>query len=102
MMQPQTMYKFEQTKLFLADDIQKLEDEFNLWIRNETGERKRNIPALENEPVRILDRTMCVRNYEGEETYVLAVFYEHYDVKEFAKGGDRGTNFKGGSAFRPK
>jgi len=96
------MYKFEQAKLFMGEDIQKVEDAFNLWVRQETGKRKKDIPALENEPVRILDRTMCVRNYEGEETFVLAIFYEHYDVMNFAQGPDRGQQFKGGSAFRPK
>ena len=101
-MQPTTMFKFEQVKLFMAGDIEKLQDAFNLWIRQETGNRKKNIPALEHESMKIIDRTMCVRNYDGEETYVLSIFYEHYDVKPFAQGPDRGGQFKGGSAFGPK
>jgi len=95
------MWKFEQTKLFMSGDIEELENQYNLWIRQEAGRRKK-IPTLSETPVVILDRTMCVRNYEGEETYVLAVFYEHYDVKPTAEGQDRGIHFKGGSAFGPK
>lgn len=95
------MIKFEQCKMFLSDDLQKLEDEFNLWYRQQIGERRKT-PALEQTPLVIFDRVMCVRNYEGEETFVLSIFYEHYDVKATEVGQDRGQNFKGGSAFGPQ
>lgn len=100
-MQQETLWKFEQCKLFMNTDIQKLEDEFNLWYRQETGKRKK-IPVLQETPVKILDRDLCVRVYEDEETFVLAIFYEHYDVNVAAQGPDRGQGKQGASAFGPK
>jgi hypothetical protein len=100
-MQKQTMFKFEQCKLFMSGDIEELQDQYNLWFRNEMGERKKT-PVLADTPINIFSRELAIRNYEGEETFVLAVFYEHYDVMGFAKGADRGQHYTGGSAFGPK
>lgn len=91
------MKKFERVKVFESSDIHELENQYNGWFK-ERSEFHASVPALRGIPFTIVDRVMCVRNYDGEETYVLSIFYEHYELESFEQGPDRGAGRKIGGA----
>jgi hypothetical protein len=86
---------YEQVKLFTGGDTGKLEEQYNKWVRGKVQERSR-IPMLSNKPLEIRDRDLVIRNYEGEETFALAIYYEEIEVPETAKMGDRAAGYQGG------
>ena len=95
------MKPFEQVKIIFGEKVEDVEEGFNAWYR-ELAIGRENVPTLKNTPIKITDRVMCIRNYEGEETYVLAVFYIHYDIEPQEQGTDRGAAVAGLSMIRGK
>lgn len=85
----------EQLKLFTGADVGKLENEYNSWMRVMLKNRS-EVPVLSNIPFRVIHRDMVIRNYEGDETFALAVYYEDVDVPESARGKDRAAGYEGG------
>lgn len=89
------MRKVEQVKIFTGANSDDLETEYNEWFKAVVDIRDK-VPALKGNPFVILDRTLTIRNYEGDETYALAVFYEHMELDPHEQGPDRAAGFVGG------
>lgn len=90
------MRKFEQVRMFYSTDSEKVQEQYNTWYRKELAFRQ-GVPMVRGTPPLILDRCLTVRQYEGEETIALAVFYEHIELEANESGPDRGTNVSGAS-----
>ena len=85
----------ERVKIFTGADTQKLEKLYATWYDGVVAERA-EVPALTGNKFNILERRFVIRNYEGEETFALAVFYEETLLEAHEKGPDRGKHLKGG------
>jgi hypothetical protein len=92
------MRTYEQVKTFMGSDMEELEKMYNEWIR-EQCDYQATIPALKGLKFTIIDRVLSIRNYDGEETFALAIFYQHYDLLAQEQGADRGGKMAGASAF---
>lgn len=96
------MKKYEQVKIFSGGNSNTVERQYNNWYVERKEEREGH-RALSNLPFIILDRKMVIRNYEGAETFALAIFYEDYVLEEHEKGSkDRAGTVNGASMFRHK
>jgi len=89
------MKRVERVKIFTGANTQKLEKLYATWYDAVIKERS-EIPALTGNEFKIFDRRMVIRNYNGDETFALAIFFEEVLVEEHEKGGDRGQHLKGG------
>jgi len=92
------MKTYEQVRTFLCDSMEELETAYNKWYRQKS-DYQATIPALKGLPFHIIDRVLTIRNYEGEETFALAVFYQHFDLEAHEQGADRGGSMVGASVF---
>ena len=92
------MKTYEQVKTFLCESMEDVEEQYNKWYR-EQSDQQATVPALKGMPFSIIDRVLAIRNYEGEETFALAIFYEHFDLEAHEQGMDRGGHMVGASAF---
>jgi hypothetical protein len=90
----------ERVKIFTGSNTDELEQEFNAWYDDAVHARD-SVPALKGNPLNILERSITIRNYEGEETYALAVFYEDMLLEEHEKGKDRGHHLNTGVSLIP-
>lgn len=96
------MRRYEQVQILESDDIKKLEKEYNEWFKKQV-EFHESVPALKATPFKVLDRVMSIRNYNGAETYVLAVFYEYFELDVHEMGPDRGAGRHiGGTSVFPR
>lgn len=89
------MKRVERVKIFTGEDTDELEKKFADWHDGVVTERDA-APITKGQPVLIRERSLVIRNYEGEETYALAVFYEGLLIAETETGKDRGGHLKGG------
>ena len=97
-----TMVKYEKVKLFTGEDTSKLEEEYNEWFRKRVEIRKSH-SAIMHMPFQIFDRKLEIRNYEGEETFALAVWYEDIELKTQEVGSrDRAGNVNSASMIPAK
>jgi hypothetical protein len=92
------MRRVERVKIFTGADAGDVEKLYNDWYDAMLKERS-EIPALDGVPLKILDRVFTIRNYDGEETFALLIFYEHMLTEAQEKGEDRGGNSAVASAF---
>ena len=92
------MKLYEQMKLFTGGDSSELERLYNTWIREEM-EKRSKVPILSNKPFNILGRDLVIRNYKGDETFAMAVYYEYAELLDSEQGPDKAGNFAGASAF---
>ena len=96
------MKKYEQVKMFSGDSVDKVEKQYNKWVKGQYEDFKSHL-ILSGMELEILDRDLVIRNYEGEETFALAVYYTHYELKRTQKGNlDKGAGGKvaGASVIR--
>ena len=89
------MQKVERVKLFIGGDAKKLEKQYAEWY-DSVVEGRNSVPALKGNPFKIIERSLVIKNYEGAETFALAVFYEDTLLEDHERGGDRGGHLKGG------
>lgn len=92
------MKRVERLKLFTGSNASEVEQQYNMWYDTKVEERSK-VPALDNVPFKIHDRVFTIRNYDGEETYALAIFYEEMLFLPHEKGDDRGQGAGMASAF---
>ena len=85
----------EQVKLFMAPDIKKVEKAFNAWVIEQAKERG-SVAILSNHPLDIVERQLSVRQYDGEETFCLAIFYKHAFLEPSEVGPDKAGGMAGG------
>jgi hypothetical protein len=85
----------ERLKLFIGDDPAKLEQEYADWY-DEIIEQRDTVPALKGNPFRIIERRLVVRQYEGDESWGLAVFFEAALLADYEQGKDRGRHLNNG------
>ncbi len=85
----------ERVKIFTGADTDTLEDEYAAWY-DTIMEHRSTVPALKSTPFKILSRDLTIRNYEGEETFALAIFYEDTLLQAHEMGPDRGGHIQGG------
>lgn len=85
----------ERVKIFTGTDTDDLEKQFSTWYDQVIAEREA-VPALKGNPFRIIERSLTIRNYEGEETYALAVFFEDALLADYEQGKDRGRHLNNG------
>jgi len=85
----------ERLKIFTGPDTDALEQEYSAWYDSIIAQRE-SVPALKGNPFRIIDRSMVIRQYDGEETFGLAVFYEDVLLAEYEQGKDRGGHLNNG------
>jgi hypothetical protein len=90
----------ERVKIFTGADTKKLEKMYAKWFDTILEERLK-IPVLRGYPPRVIERSLVIRNYEGDETFALAVFYEDYILENHEVGEDRGGHLKGGVSMNP-
>lgn len=95
------MKLIQQVKMFKGKSPEDLETQFNKWIR-ELTEQHRIVPALSATPVKVYEKVLTVYSSTKTTTYVLGVFYDHYDLEATEQGKDRGKHIEGASMFRPK
>ena len=96
--QTPTMVPFERMKTFKSTDPEELELTYNNWIIEQSRERAEH-PVLKGHPFVVKDRQAATRLYDGEETFVLMVFYDHFWTAPQVKGPDRGQSVNGVSMF---
>ncbi len=96
----------EHVKIISASTTSKLEKKFNEWV---IEQRKMfdSHTILLNTPFTIVQRELTIRVYEGEETFALAVFYNHPILTpkeqgnvDKARGGNATSAFKQQRAVR--
>jgi len=85
----------ERVKIFTGADTVALEQEYSDWFDGVIAARDA-VPALRGNPFKIIERSLTIRNYEGEETYALAVFYEDAILEDHEQGKDRGGHLNNG------
>jgi hypothetical protein len=92
--------RYEQVHVLEKDNVADLEQEYNSWFKNQV-EFHESVPALKATPFKVIDRVLSIRNYNGAETYVLAVFYEYFELEAHESGPDKGAgkHLGGVSAF---
>lgn len=90
----------ERVKIFIHNDSEQLEKQYADWYDAIVEERQK-VPLLSGTLLKILDRNLVIRNYEGDETLALAVFYEHVILSAQEQGDDRGQHLKGGVSMMP-
>jgi len=97
------MKRYEQVHIFEGSDIIELEKMYNEWFKMQV-EFHLSVPSLASIPFKILDRVMSIRNYDGTETFALAIFYEYFELEVYEQGPDRGAgrNLGGTSVFPRK
>lgn len=83
------MKKMEQVKIFAGGEPSKVEKAYNKWYA-ELQTFRESVPALKGQPPVIHNRELTVRQYKGEETIAIAVFYEHIHLEAHEQGPDRG------------
>ena len=85
----------ERTKIFTGADTDDLEEEYSKWYDSVITARE-TVPALKGNPFKILERSLVIRNYEGEESFALAVFFEDVLLEDHEQGKDRGGHLNSG------
>ena len=85
----------ERVKIFTGADTDDLEQEFADWY-DATVAAREEVPALRGNPLKILERNLIIRNYEGEETWGLAVFFVDTVLADHEHGKDRGGHLNNG------
>lgn len=94
------MKKVERVKIFVHKDEDQLEEQFAKWFDGVVASRE-EVPLLKGTPLVIISRDLVIRNYEGDETLALAIFYEHVILDAHESGGDRGQHISGGVSMIP-
>lgn len=90
----------ERVKIFIHNESQQLEQQYADWYDGIVEERLK-VPLLSGTPLKILNRNLVIRNYDGDETLALAVFYEQVILNAHEQGDDRGQHLKGGVSMMP-
>jgi hypothetical protein len=85
----------ERVKIFTGANTDDLEKEYADWYDGIIAQREA-VPALKGNPFQIIERSLTIRNYEGEETYALAVFYVDAVLADYEKGKDKGHHLNNG------
>ncbi len=85
----------ERVKIFTGPDTEELEKDYAEWYDGVVLARDA-VPALKGNPFKIFERGLTIRNYDGEETYAMAVFYEDVLLEDYEKGKDRGNHLQNG------
>ncbi len=85
----------ERVKIFTGADTEELEQEYSDWYDSVVTFRE-TVPALRGNPFKIIERSIVIRNYEGDETYALAVFFEDVILADHEKGKDKGNHLQNG------
>jgi len=89
------MKRVERIKIFTGEDTDELEEMFATWY-DDIVEQRANAPVTKGQPIVIRERSITIRNYEGDETFALAVFYEDFLLEDFESGRDKGRHLKNG------
>ena len=89
------MIVVERVKIFTGADTTTLEDMYAEWY-DDILEYRAQVPALKGTPFKILDRNLVIRNYKGDETFALCIFYEDTSMEAHEVGPDRGGHLRGG------
>lgn len=85
----------ERVKIFTGADTEELEQEYSDWYDSVVTFRE-TVPALKGNPFKIFERSLTIRNYDGEETFGLAIFYEDVILEEHEIGKDKGRYLNNG------
>lgn len=85
----------ERVKIFTGANVAKLEDLYAAWYDKIAADRAM-VPALKNNRLKIISRDLIIRNYKGEETFALAIFFETCLLESHEQGPDRGHHLKNG------
>ncbi len=85
----------ERVKIFTGANVSTLEKAYARWYDKKQEEREK-VPALKGNPFVIIERSLTIRNYEGDETFALAIFHEDTILEEYEQGKDRGQHLRGG------
>jgi hypothetical protein len=96
------MRRYEQVCVVEKDNVKDLEKEYNAWFKGQVDFHE-SVPSLKSTPFKVIDRVLSIRNYEGAETYVLAIFYEYFELDANEIGPDRGAGRHiGGTSVFPR
>lgn len=90
----------ERLKLFVGSDIEDLERQYAEWYDG-VVEARAAVPVLKGTPFRIIERSMVIRQYEGDETYGIAAFFEDVLLEASEQGADRGGHLNTGVSLIP-
>ena len=89
------MVRVERVKVITGDDTDNLEKQFAKWY-DAIAAKRAAAPVTKGQPIVIRERSITIRNYEGEETFALAIFYEDFILADHEVGKDKGRHLKGG------
>ena len=92
------MKRVQRVKLFTGENADDIETAYNTWMDKKYEERAK-VPALSNTPFEMRDPCLTIRNYDGEETFALAIFYQEMLLEPHEMGSDKGQGVGLASAF---
>ena len=89
------MKPYERVKIFSGADTDVVEEQYNAWVREMT-DFMAGTATLNGINLEIVSRDFVIRQYEGEETFALCVYYVHWDLEPRERGNqDYGAGVAG-------
>lgn len=92
------MKRVQRVKLFTGENADDIERKYNDWMDAKHKEWS-EIPALSSSKFTMYNPCLTIRNYDGEETFALAIFFEDMVLEPSESGPDRGQGVGIASAF---